>query len=268
MVSLFTITVDYRGGRSGPFEVAGREALSLVGALQGGVSKVIHPVGAFFSGLAHIGTLQSENHRLKIEVQKLRGEAAHNTSLERQYSQLVGIFNLKESLGLTGVAAAVIGESPGNFEWSVTINRGQADGLKRDMPVLSGDGLVGHVVEVTAHVSKIQLIIDPNSAVAARLAISGETGLAIGQRDRPLTMDLVNPDSKVTLGEQVVTSGYQGGLYPPEIIVGVVSHIYQQQGGLTKVIDVSPSVDFSSLESVLVVTGHVKATTKKGPPLP
>ena len=151
------------------------------------------------------------------------------------------------------MTAVVIAESPSNFEWSVTIDRGSSDGVKVDSPVVSGQGLIGHVVQVATHWSKVQLIIDPQSAVAGRLASSGETGLVVGQRNHDLTMDLVNPDAKVIAGEQVVTSGYQGGLYPPEIVIGVVSHVYLQPGTLTKLIAVRPSVDFSSLQFVFVV---------------
>src|SRR5439155_25241594 len=253
MASLVTITVDYRGGQSGPFEVAGRGALSVVGAMQGGVNKVLHPVGASFGGIAHIGSLQSEHDGLKAEVQALRRQSRESVSLGRQNKELKSLLKLRQELGLSGVTAVVIAESPSNFEWSVTIDRGSSDGVKVDSPVVSGQGLIGHVVQVATHWSKVQLIIDPQSAVAGRLASSGETGLVVGQRNHDLTMDLVNPGAKVIAGEQVVTSGYQGGLYPPEIVIGVVSHVYLQPGTLTKLIAVRPSVDFSSLQFVFVV---------------
>ena len=101
----------------------------------------------------------------------------------------------------------------------------------------------------------VQLIIDPDSAVAARLTSSGDTGLIVGERNQDLQMQLVRSDAKVFPSEQVVTAGYQGGLFPPEIIIGTVSHVYQQSGGLTKIVAVRPAVDFSSLETVLVLTG-------------
>jgi len=69
-------------------------------------------------------------------------------------------------------------------------------------------------------------------------------------------MQLVQPDAKVFPSEQVVTAGYQGGLYPPEIVIGTVSHVFQLNGGLTKIVAVRPTVDFSSLETVLVLVGH------------
>jgi rod shape-determining protein MreC len=254
MLSLVTITVDYRGGQSGPFEVAGRSALTVVGALQGAVNKVLHPIGAFLGGIAHIGTLQSENERLKSEVAALRAQNGQSVSLKRQLEQAQGLLKLRQQLGLSGITAKVIAESLSNFEWSVTVDRGSSDGVKPDAPVVSGQGLIGHVVQVGTHWSAVQLIIDPHSFVGGRLASSGETGLVAGQRDKDLRMDLVNPDAKVTAGEQVVTSGLQGGLYPPEIVIGLVSHVYQQPGTLTKLIAIRPLVDFSSLEFVLVVT--------------
>ena len=90
--------------------------------------------------------------------------------------------------------------------------------------------------------------------MAARLTSSGETGLVNGQRNRPLIMDLVNPDVKVFPNEEVVTSGFQGGLYPPDIPIGFVSHVYSARGSLTKTIEMAPAVDFSALEFVLVIT--------------
>jgi rod shape-determining protein MreC len=255
MASLITITIDYRGGESGPFEVAGRGALSVVGALQGAVSRVVRPIGDFFTGLAHVGSLKSDNERLKNEVQRLKEQSQESTSLERQNKELFAILGLTQNLGLRGVAATVIGEGIGNFEWTRTIDRGEADGIRVDMPVVSGEGLVGHVIAVSGHSSTIQLIIDPDSAVAGRLASSGETGLVVGQRDQDLTMDLVSPEAKITAGEQVVTSGYQTGLYPPEILIGTVSHSLTKPGTLTKVLALRPAVDFSALEFVFIVTG-------------
>jgi len=255
VASLTIITVDYRGGRAGPFEVAGRATQTVVGALQGAVSKVLHPVGAFFRGLAHVGSLSSRNRQLEAQVQRLQQQHAHDVSLERLNAELQALLKLQGSLHRTGLAALVIAESAGNFQWSITVNRGSNEGVKVNDPVVSADGLVGHVVDVTPINAIVQLIIDPDSAVAARLTSSGDTGLIVGERNQDLQMQLVRSDAKVFPSEQVVTAGYQGGLFPPEIIIGTVSHVYQQSGGLTKIVAVRPAVDFSSLETVLVLTG-------------
>ena len=73
-ISLMTITIDYRGGQSGPLEAAGKGALTVVGPMQQAVARVAHPVGAFFSGVVHIASLQSENRQLQQEVRNLRTE--------------------------------------------------------------------------------------------------------------------------------------------------------------------------------------------------
>jgi rod shape-determining protein MreC len=256
MASLVTITVDYRGGEAGPLAAAGRAALSVVGALQDGVSRVLDPVASWFSGIVRVGSLKEENERLRQQVRELQQERARLMAIELENRQLRDLLDLRGSLGFRGVTARVVGESVSNFEWSVTIDAGSSDGVRKDMAVLSGEGLVGRVVEVAPNTSVVQLIIDPDSAVAARLVNSGETGLVEGNRNQDLRMELVNPDVEVLPDEQVVTSGYQGGLYPPGILIGYVSHVLSQPGMLTKLVAVRPAVDFSSLSFVLVVTGR------------
>jgi rod shape-determining protein MreC len=255
MLSLLTITVDYRGGNSGPLALAGDATLQVVGALQTAVRKVSDPLAGFFGGISRIGSLQSDNARLRERLRALERQQNLTVSDQRELDLLRTMYGLEQQLSLRGVGANVIGFSVGNFEWSVTINRGSSDGLKVDMPVVSGDGLVGRVVSVAPNWSKVMLVTDPRSSVAARLAGSGHTGLIVGQTDRrDLSLQLVKENVKVEPSEQVVTSGYQGGLYPPGIPIGVVSHAYLRPGDLVPDIAVRPAVDFSSLEFVLVVT--------------
>lgn len=257
MLSLLTITVDFRGGRSGPFEAAGEAALSVIGPLQSGVSRVFRPVASFFSGLIHAGSLREENLALRREIEELQAEISENVGVARERTQLLELLDLQRELGLEGKAAVVVGQSPSNFEWTVTIDVGSGQGIEQGMPVVTGKGLVGHVVRVSRNNSIVQLIVDPDSSVAARLASSGETGLLVGRGNRDLVMDLVL-DAEATIGadEQVVTSGYDNGLYPPGIIIGVVSHAYQDPAKLQRTIEVRPAVDFSALEFVIVVTGR------------
>ncbi len=263
MLSLLTITVDYRGGDSGPLASAGRGSLAVVGALQSSVRRVFHPVASFFSGLAHVASLQNENERLKDRVHELQVQAARSVSVEREKARLAALFHLQVELGLKGVAAVVIGQSVSNFEWSITINRGSSEGVALDMPVISGDGLVGHVIEVSANTSKVLLIVDPKSMVAARLAASGQTGLLTGQTQKhDLRLDLFAPEVDASPDEIVETSGYQvpgGGdpLYPPGILIGFVSRASIEPGSLQPLVTVRPAVDFSSLEFVEVVTGQI-----------
>ena len=254
MVSLLTITVDFRDGNSGPLTEVGKAALTVVGPMQGAISRVFHPVAAFFSGLFHVGTLQSVNDHLKAEVLSLQTQLAKNVSSQRQLQELEALLKIQQALKLhTVTGARVISPGLSNFEWTVTIDKGSADGIRPTDFAVTGDGLVGHMSTVGLHDSRIQLIIDPQSGVAARLSASGETGLVRGQRNQDLRMDLVLPGTSVTANEVVVTDGYANGLYPPEIPIGFVSQVYSDSSSLAKFIRVRPAVDFSSLELVLVV---------------
>jgi rod shape-determining protein MreC len=261
MVSLLTITVDYRGGDSGPLESAGRATLTIVGALQSAVSRVIRPIGDFVTGLVNVGSLRKENERLRQQVEQLQTQAGQSVSDERVKRELLELLKLEEQLRLEEtVAARVTAESVSNFEWSVTVDKGSSSGIKIDMAVVSGDGLVGRVISVAPNASIVELIIDPDSGVAGRLASSGETGVVEGQRNQDLAMDLVSPNARVVLNEQVVTSGFQGSLYPPEIPIGFVSRVFTDPGKLNKTVAVRPAVNFSALQFVLVVTKPYKGS--------
>jgi len=105
----------------------------------------------------------------------------------------------------------------------------------------------------------VQLIIDPDSSVAGRLDVSGETGLLEGQGPSDLRMALVSPDVVVAPDEKVVTAGFKfngefQSLYPPNVLVGSVSRVLTDGGALSKFVTVRPAVDFSTLNVVLVVT--------------
>jgi len=262
-ISLMTITIDYRGGQSGPLEAAGKGALTVVGPMQQAVARVAHPVGAFFSGIVHIASLQSQNRQLQQQVRNLRTENTQAGEAISENDQLRGLLQIKQRLGLKGVAAGVIGESVSNFEWAVTIDAGSDQGVKADEAVVSGDGLVGHVTSVTPRWSKVTLILDPTSNVAGRLVQTGDSGLVVGNGNHDMVMQMVTPGAQVEPGEAIVTAGFRGGLYPAGILIGLVSHVAPAEGSLAKVVSIAPVVDFSSLQFVMVVTG-----TRPAPPTP
>jgi rod shape-determining protein MreC len=155
-------------------------------------------------------------------------------------------------------AAEVIANGVSNFDWTITIDKGSGQGVEVDMPVIASAGLIGHVTQVAPDSAVVQLIIDPDSAVAGRLDVSRQTGLLSGEGEQDLRMGLVDATAEVQPGEQVVTAGYRipgiaQSLYPPGILVGSVSRVLPDDAALEKFITVRPAVDFSSLDVVLVV---------------
>jgi rod shape-determining protein MreC len=251
-----TITLDFRAGDRGPLAVLGRGALTVITPLQEAVAGIFRPIGAFFSTLANLGNLRSENRELRGQVAAGRLTGARFQSLERELRELQGLLDIKQRFELETRGASVISESVSNFEWAVTIDRGSGDGVTLDMPVIAADGLVGRVVQVSHSSSKVMLITDPDSRVGVKLASSGERGLLLGGRGDELRLDLINPDTEVLPAEPVLTSGYQGSLFPPEIPIGQVSRATTSDVELTRPVFVRPYVDFSRLDYVLLVLPH------------
>jgi rod shape-determining protein MreC len=258
-VSLVTITVDYRQGPEGPLAEAGDAALAALSPLQEAVSRITKPVGSFFSTLVRLPSIRAENEDLRARVAELEAQVATSADLAARVNQLEALLGLREQLGaLRTVGARVIANSVSNLEWTITIDVGSSDGIAVAMPVVAPAGLVGHVVRVGPDSAMVRLIIDPDSAVAARLDLSRATGLLEGQGERDLRMRLVDPETEVRPGERVVTAGYRlpgvgGGLYPPGILIGSVSHVVANEAELEQFVTVRPAVDFSALDVVLVV---------------
>jgi len=260
-ISLAVITLDYREGQTGPLAGLGRTALAVMAPLQKAVSTVTRPIGDFFSGLVRLPSLEDQNQRLRLDNDALRVRIARAAYLESQAARLTDLLGLRQSLAPRSVPAVVIANGLSNFRWTITIDRGSADGIAIDQPVITGSAqapmLVGKVVQVSAISAEVQLIIDRDSAVAGRLSISQETGLVQGQGDGDLRMSLVNPGTVVQGNETVVTQGYevngQTGLYPPGLVIGQVSRVIPGASDLQEFVTVRPAVDFSALEFVLVM---------------
>jgi len=260
-ISLGVITLDYREGQDGPLAGLGRVALAAMAPLQKAVTTVTRPIGDFFSGLVHLPSLENENRQLQDENASLRGVIARQPDLANQVQELADLLGLKESLAPSSVPAIVIANGLSNFRYTITIDVGSADGIERDQPVVTGSAdapiLIGRVVAVSLVSAEVQLIIDRNSAVAGRLAISHETGLVEGQGEGDLRMSLVVPGTTIEGNETVVTQGYevngQRGLYPPGLVIGQVSQVIPGSSDLQEFVTVRPAVDFAALEFVLVL---------------
>jgi rod shape-determining protein MreC len=264
-LSLAIITLDYREGSTGPLAEAGRWTQTAMAPLQQAVSTVTRPVGDFFSGLAHLPSLERENTDLRRQVADLQAQLAGTGDLQQRLQTLTDLLGLKQELFPTGVPAVVIGNGVSNFEWSITIDGGTDDGVQVGQPVVTGSAatprLVGLVTSVTALSATVELLIDQSFAVAGRLSTTRATGLVQGRGEQDPRMDGIpqDPDIALTGGQpvQVFTVSYevngQHGRYPPGILIGEVSSVVQSTNALETAVTVRPAVDFSALEYVLVL---------------
>lgn len=257
--ALVLVTIDFRSKGDGPLDVVGRGIMTVVGPLQDGLSRLVRPIGDFFSGFTQVGTLKEQIRQLQEQNAQLRQRERQVTDIARENEQLRKLLGLSDRLNLKTVTARVTGVGPSNFEHTVFIDRGTANGVRKDMPVVAGAGLVGRVVQVSQRTARVLLLVDPSSAVASRLASNGETGVAEGTGGDELRFDLFDAEAAVTIGDEVVTSGYEGGVYPPGIPIGTVTRIQPRGNALARRAFVTTFVDFSSLDFLLIVVGQEAA---------
>ncbi|MFF7351512.1 MULTISPECIES: rod shape-determining protein MreC [Streptomyces] len=262
-IAFALITVDIRGGRNSPVDGARQAAAAVFGPVENGLASAVDPVGNAVSAIRDSGsrhdrlaTLEKENAALKAKL----GSDDRNRSRLNQLDRMLKIAG-EGQYGIKGAQVVAIGAAQG-FSWTITIDAGANDGIKRDMTVLNGDGLVGRVTTVGPDTSTVLLANDPDFTVGTRMEGGDELGFASGQGDRPLRVELLNGKAEVKKGDRLVTFGSEADRpFVPGVPVGVVSRVEPSNGGLTRTIYVTPYVGFTKLD----IVGVVVQAPKKDP---
>lgn len=254
--SLALVTIDFRTKGDGPLDKIGDAAAAALGPLQDALGKVFRPVGNFFAGFTQVGDLKARVRELEQKNALLTLREERIADIARENQRMRTLLGIRDRLALVTVTAQVIGVGPSNFEHSIVIDRGTADGIRKDMPVMGGDGLIGRVLSAAAHSAQVLLVVDPSSSVAGRLSDNGEVGILEGTGRQELRFRLFDASADVSVDDQVVTSGFSSSVYPPGIPVGTVSRVDPVSAGLTRTVYVKPYVDFTSLDVVLVLKGR------------
>jgi rod shape-determining protein MreC len=198
--------------------------------------------------------LTQRNAELEAEVARLQAQIIELQQQNAELQVLSGLLGFArahpESQYLT---ATVIGRDPSPFLHYVIINRGSDDGLRRGLPVVSQQGLVGRIAAVTAGAARVQLITDPGMSINVQLQPSEAEAILTGSLTGELTLNLIPQEINIQSGELVLTSGL-GGNYPPNILIGQVSSVRRLPFEIFQSASVQPVVDFSKLQIVLVIT--------------
>lgn len=151
------------------------------------------------------------------------------------------------------ISADVIARDTISSLRTITINRGQRDGVRRGNPVVVGRNLIGRVTVVSANAARVQLINAEGSAVSARLQTNRVEGSVIGQVSGNLRMTLLPQGASVQVGDLVLTSGL-GGTLPPDLVIGQVTSTRQFESDIEQSAEVRSLIDFDTQEIVMVIT--------------
>lgn len=250
------IMLDVR--ESGPLSGVRSGAREVMAPVADVVDTAVSPVGDWVDGVTHATALKDENARLRRELDEARGRQARARAVTEENEQLKKLLDLPFYEDADAVAAEVMQGAPSNFEFTVQISKGSSDGIRADMAVVTGAGLVGRVLEpVSRNRATVVLIKAPESAVAVTIERSQTTGVLRGRADSDtLRLDFVDPNVAVKEGELVYTSGQQGSRFPATIPVGRVSKVTKTRGDLEQDVLVEPMVDLSRLEYVKVLRAN------------
>ncbi len=195
--------------------------------------------------------VEAENANLRRQLEAVQVQFQERRALADRARSLEELLALRDQSNLETVAAEIIAASASPDFRTLTINKGRNQGIKRDMAVIAAGGAVGRVVVASPNAAKVQLLIDRNAAAGALVDRSRAQGVAVGGGDSRLRLDYISEASDVAVGDLVVTSGIDG-IYPKGFSIGQVETV-EKSGSAYRNITIKPAVNFSSLETVLVV---------------
>lgn len=253
------ITLDHVGGDSSPVAPARAVVGEVVGPLETGASTVVRPFLAIPDFFTTRGSLRSDVEALEAENAELRGQLSASDIDRARLAEYDGLVATAEQQGVSLVPARVVAHGPAQtFSRTVTIDAGSRAGLTADMTVVSSDGLVGRILDVTTSTATVLLVVDADSTVGARVGRSMEVGFLSGRGhlDDPGRLDLELVDRSVVPaeGDVVLTWGSEeSGPYRAGIPIGTVKEIFSTPRDTTQRAVIEPFVDFSTLDVVGVI---------------
>ena len=265
-VSVFCLIFFAARGRF-TVPLSSRVVTTVMAPFQGVTSWVGNQIQYVSSNIWEIITVHRQNKMLRNEVEQLRAQNSQANEFASENARLRTLLGYKQSARQFDlVVGRVIGREAATWTSMIIIDRGTNDGVNKDMAVVTAQGLVGNVVEAYTSSSKVELLLDPRSAVGTivQRAESRVAGIVEGNSGDEMTPRMVNisRNADIVEGDEIVTSGF-GGIYPKGIAVGKVKAIENDEGGLLKYAVLTTAVDFQKLEDIAVIVN-----SREAPPTP
>jgi len=194
---------------------------------------------------------EKENERLRRENRRLKSALDEVEEIRLSNRRLRDLLDFKERMKLPAIPAQIIAEDATSWFRTVMIDKGAADGVREEMPVVAAQGVVGRVIKISERQARVLLITDASSAVAALVQRNRTRGVVRGQGDS-MIMEFALRLQDIAEGDRVVTSG-TGGVFPKGLPLGTVRKVEKGDFGLFQSVEIAPLVDFGRLEEVMVL---------------
>lgn len=245
---LFSLNVP----RSREANVVERGVMNLFAPVLKPAAHISGLVEDIWDGYISLLNVRRENVKLHAVIKELSSRLAAGDEALLEVQRLENLLDMKESIKPPTVAATVVGEDVSSWFRTLVIDRGSSSGLRVGMAVVAADGVVGQVVKVAAATSRVLLLTDHASGIAATIQRSRARGVVKGKGEGLCSLEFTTREEDVKVGDLVVTSGI-GGVYSKGVPVGEVTMVKRGQYGIFQTVTIRPSVNIAHLEEVLVV---------------
>ena len=250
LVSLILMTINIRSGKSSLFLES--MAVWIISPVQSLLTHTVSAISDTFRDYFFLVGVSRENENLLLEIERLSKEKNELLEKNKYFQRIEKLVGNIDEINRTIITARVIGRDPTQWSKMVFIDKGTDHQVKENLVVMTDAGIIGHVIHVSAKVSKVLLITDSRSAVDSLFQETRESGVTVGTGQDVCEMKFVPIGANVNIGDKVVSSG-RGGIFSKGLVIGVVKNIIKNNQDLFQNITVAPSANLSKLEEVVVV---------------
>ncbi|MDA3903785.1 MAG: rod shape-determining protein MreC [Desulfuromusa sp.] len=231
-----------------------RSVLTLAAPFQLSIDGIVDSITDTWRNYLWLVDARQRNLALEQENLQLRSQLQQVTEVSLQNKRLRKLLAFVDDLDLPALPAQVIGEDASNWARTIIIDKGTRAGLHNGLPVVAAQGVVGRIIKIAPDSSRVLLITDASSAIAALIQRTRTRGVARGRGDN-LSIEYALRDANIQEGDLLVTSG-MGGVFPKGLPLALVESVKKDQFGLFQQITAMPTIDFSLLEEVMVIVGE------------
>ena len=227
----------------------------LVMPVQNGLTYLKNKIEGNNSFFTDINNLKAENESLKEQNSKLEQQLRELEIVKAENNTLKEYVNLKDKYtNYETIPAYIINKDITNYSDVFVINIGEKDGVKVNMPVISDQGLVGHIISVTGDTAKVQTIVDTSSTISCTISSTKDNMIARGtlEAESTLKATYIPTNATVLVGDNIETSGL-GGIYPKGIHIGKIKEVVNTKNITNRYAIIETAVDFTKIDTVLVI---------------